>query len=119
MLPGFVVGKCITSGKNTSTSTIKKFMEGDLDCIPRKQVSVVDVEDVAIAHLRACTVEAAAGHRIILSGGTLWMSEIAKTLHDEFSARHFKIPHVEANLFFIKLAAWVSEDARLILQAWG
>lgn len=119
LLPGFVIGKCITSGKNTSTSTIKKFMEGELDCIPRKQVSIVDVEDVAIAHLRACTVEAAAGHRIILSAGTLWMSEIAKTLNDEFSARHFKVPHQETSLFYIKLAACVSEDARLVLQSWG
>lgn len=57
ILPGFVVGKYITAGKNTSTSVIKQFMLGNFQYIPKKQFSVVDVEDVAIAHLRACTVE--------------------------------------------------------------
>lgn len=67
LLPGFVVGRCIATGKHTSTSIIKQFMQGEIDYIPRQQVSIVDVEDVALAHLRACIVEKAGGHRIILS----------------------------------------------------
>jgi dihydroflavonol-4-reductase len=108
LLPGFVVGKCIATGRNTSTSMIKQFMYGEIDYIPRKQVSVVDVEDVAIAHLRACTVEKAAGHRIILSARTMWLTDIAKALHDEFHARNYEITHHEAPLFFIKLASYMS-----------
>jgi dihydroflavonol-4-reductase len=77
LLPGFVVGRCITTGKNTSTSIIKQFMQGKFECIPMQQVSICDVEDVAIAHLRACTVEKAGGHRIILSAKSIWISEIA------------------------------------------
>ena len=41
-------------------------MDGTIDYLPKKMLSVVDVEDVAIAHLRACTIEKAGGHRIIL-----------------------------------------------------
>lgn len=36
LLPGFVVGRCIATGKNTSTSIIKQFMQGEIDCIPRQ-----------------------------------------------------------------------------------
>lgn len=116
LLPGFVVGKCIATGKNTSTSTIKQFMNGEVDYIPRKQVSIVDVEDVAVAHLRACTVEKAAGHRIILSAETMWLTDIAKTLHDEFQGMNYKITHTEAPLFFIKLASYFSRDVNQVLQ---
>jgi len=34
LLPGFVVGRCITTGKNTSTSIVKKFMQGEMESIP-------------------------------------------------------------------------------------
>ena len=69
--------------------------------------------------MRACTVEKAAGHRIILSAKTIWLSDIPKTLHDEFSPQGFKIPFAEANYFFIRLASWISSEANQVRQAWG
>ena len=115
LLPGFVVGKCIATGRNTSTSVIKQFLQGEIDYIPKKQVSIVDVEDVAIAHLRACTVEKAAGHRIIISANTVWLSDIAKILHDEFHSFNYEIVHAETSLFFIKLASYFSSEAAQVL----
>lgn len=82
LLPGFVVGKYITAGPNTSVQLIKQMMLGEIEFLPKKQISIVDVEDVAVAHLRACTVEKAGGHRIILSAKTMWLRDIAQTLHD-------------------------------------
>lgn len=84
LLPGFVVGRCIATGRHTSTSIIRQFMNGQIDHIPKQKISIVDVEDVAIAHLRACTVEKASGHRIILSAETMWITDIAKTLHETY-----------------------------------
>lgn len=78
-------------------------------------MSIVDVEDVAIAHLRAILVEKAGGHRIILSAESMWISDIAKTLNDEF----YSIPHVESNLLYVKLASFFSEEAQQVLDAWG
>jgi hypothetical protein len=42
----------------------------------------------------------------------MWISDIAKTLHDEFHQLNYNIPHVEANLLYVKLAAFISEEAQ-------
>ena len=53
---------------------------------------VCDVRDVALAHLKAMTIPAAAGKRFIICDTTVSMSDIAKTLDEEFAPQGYKIP---------------------------
>ncbi len=53
--------------------------------VPRINMAIIDVRDVALAHIRAMTVPDAAGHRHILSNTNLWISEMAKVI----MGRHF------------------------------
>jgi nucleoside-diphosphate-sugar epimerase len=51
--------------------------------VPRMGLEVVDVRDVADAHLRAMTNPAAAGERFLATGELLWLPEIARLLRDQ------------------------------------
>ncbi len=47
-------------------------------------MGLVDVREVAQAHLKAIEVEEAANQRFILNSNELWLSEIGKELQEEF-----------------------------------
>jgi len=55
--------------------------------MPRLAFGVVDVRDAADLHLRAMTDPAAGGERFIAAGGDgVWLSDIARILHDALGA---------------------------------
>lgn len=46
--------------------------------VPKFNLAMVDVRDVAKAHINAMTVPEAAGNRHLLSSSNIWMSDMAK-----------------------------------------
>lgn len=48
-------------------------------------MGIVDVRDVAAAHVKGITVDAAKGHRIFTWNQSHWRNDIAKILAGEFS----------------------------------
>ena len=65
---------------------------GKVDPVPKSAMGLVDVRDVALAHVKSITVEAAKGHRIFTWNQGHWRIDIAKTLHDEFQPQGWNIP---------------------------
>jgi dihydroflavonol-4-reductase len=53
---------------------------------------MVDVRDVAAAHLAAMTHGEAAGERFIVASEHVSMHDVAKILRENFAARGFKVP---------------------------
>merc|ERR1712046_571455 len=49
-------------------------------------MGIIDVRDVALAHVKAITVDEAKGHRIITQNDSFWRNEMAQILHKEFAA---------------------------------
>jgi nucleoside-diphosphate-sugar epimerase len=59
-------------------------MNGKYPGVPRFSTPIVDVRDVALAHLRAITVKEAANQRFILVNENLWFKQVADILLAEF-----------------------------------
>ena len=53
--------------------------------LPRMHLCVVDVREVAFAHINAIKIEAAANNRFILVNQSLFVSEMAEPLAVEFN----------------------------------
>jgi dihydroflavonol-4-reductase len=52
--------------------------------VPRMMMPSVDIKDVAQAHIIALEKPGLSGKRILISQESLWLSEIAKILDEEF-----------------------------------
>ena len=61
--------------------------------MPRIRMGIVDVRECAIAHLNAIKIDEARNQRFILCNRTVWMSELAKWLHDEFNPQGYNFSH--------------------------
>ena len=59
-------------------------MNGSLPGVPRVNLPIVDVRDVALAHLNAIKVPEARNQRFILSSQSIWFREIAEALKSKF-----------------------------------
>lgn len=93
--PPLILGPVPNKNFRTSVEVVRTYMLGQVPGVGRIKMGLVDVRDVAAAILLAMTTPEAAGHRFLCSGGTLWLKDIAGTLHAEYSGRGYKIPTFE------------------------
>lgn len=80
MLPSSIFGPAIGSDAGSSLEIFRRLVTGQLPALPRLAFQVVDVRDVAAAHLLALKNPDAAGRRFILSGPLWWFRDLARTL---------------------------------------
>ncbi|KAH9503821.1 hypothetical protein Btru_063923 [Bulinus truncatus] len=102
--PTLVVGPVLHGSSGSSTDIIKRLMEHQMPACPKFNFGVIDVRDVAKAHIKCMTLDEAQGHRHILCSGNLWLSDIAKILDKEFRSQGYNIPTGELPNFVVTLA---------------
>eukprot|EP01022_Parablepharisma_sp_SALTPOND_P030397 TRINITY_DN761_c0_g1_i5.p1 TRINITY_DN761_c0_g1~~TRINITY_DN761_c0_g1_i5.p1 ORF type:complete len:371 (+),score=28.89 TRINITY_DN761_c0_g1_i5:89-1114(+) len=86
--PGFILGPSLFAGDFTSADRIKKLMSGELKFLPKIAFCVVDVRDVAAAHILAIEKPETDNNRYICySGESCWFEEIAAILREECEAK--------------------------------
>lgn len=113
--PVFVLGPSLLGVHNTSNEIVRKLIRREIPGVPRWQLGVVDVRDVATAHVLAMTAEQAAGERFILVSDIVWMKQIAEVL----ASAGYKVPRFEVPSFVVHLIALFDPAARLILDQLG
>ena len=82
-------------------------------------IGLVDVREVAEAHVKALEIPDAAGKRFITDAQDMWMPEMGKILHDEFAPQGYKFCCKEPPFCAIKVAAVFSKDAAFVLPVYG
>ena len=91
--PGLVIGPVLSlaSSDSTSQATVKKILENSIPALVNVNFALVDVRDVALAHIAAMEKQEAAGNRHIIVGNNMWMKEIAEVVSREFQPQGYKI----------------------------
>jgi nucleoside-diphosphate-sugar epimerase len=82
--PTFIAGPSLVSSQRSSLTAFKAIIEGTMPALPRQRFGVVDVRDVADAHIVAMAIPAAAGKRYLLlaDGPTITWLGLARILRD-------------------------------------
>ena len=117
--PGMVLGPILDADYGTSGEVLKKLFDRDFPACPDINWAVVDVRDVAAAHLAAMTTPGAAGERFICAIENTSMREIARVLDQHFGSRGFKIPTGNLPSFVMRIMALFDQTASLALNDLG
>ena len=80
--PSFVFGPSLSNDMGASNLLIRALIIGKLPAVAKIQFNVVNVVDVAKAHILALKSENAPGQRFIVSEKALWLAEIGRILKD-------------------------------------
>ena len=113
--PSFVLGPSLSGAANASNEIVRKLLAREVPGVPRLMFSMVDVRDVADAHLRAMTLPAAAGQRFIVSEGEYWYVDIARTLAEAGHA----VPTRVVPDWMVRCLSWFDPAIRLVADRLG
>lgn len=117
--PSMVLGPLISDEVSTSTSLVRLMLRGRLPVVPNVALGLVDVRDVAAAHLLAMTVPEAAGRRFIVSAGSCSLFEIGQALAAVFPSYRWKLPRATLPDVVVRAAALLSPQAAQIAPELG
>lgn len=115
--PGFVMGPPLDDQFGSSISVVARLLRGKDPMLPNIGFAVVDVRDVAEAHLRALQTPSSAGKRFPCVTGLMTMPEMGKALKRAYPNR--RIATRIAPKFMLRLLAIFDPQIRAILPELG
>lgn len=117
--PGLVLGPVLSNDFSTSGEVVRKLLKRELPACPDVGFAVVDVRDVAAAHVAAMTTPAAAGQRFITAIEHAPMQEIARILDRHFRPRGYKVPTGRLPGWLLRTVSLWDKTAKLAVQELG
>ena len=115
--PGLVTGPLLVKAEGTSQIYISSLLMGTLPRIPKIYFPIVDVRDVAEAHIKALTAKP--NERYALNESTLLFPEMGRIIHEEFAQYGYKVSQKE----LCKSVAWLlkfsNKDMKATYASWG
>ncbi|TPE58690.1 NAD-dependent epimerase/dehydratase family protein [Sandaracinobacter neustonicus] len=118
--PGMVLGPVLGPDFSASLEVVKRLIDGSMPGLPHVGFSIVDVREVADAHVKALTVPGIDGERFIVAGDEfLWLDEIAALLKARLGPRAAKVPSRRLPDFVVRLASLFSPPLRFVASELG
>lgn len=111
--PVAVLGPVMSKDVSSSLQVVSQPLEGKLPAYPKLSFGIIDVRDVARAHIEAMTNPSAVGERFICGAEVLWMEEMGEVLRKALPGR--KIPKGTLPNWLVKLFARVNPPLKQIL----
>lgn len=90
--PGAVIGPLLADDLGTSISAIQQIMAGALPMVPDLRLPLVDVGDIADAHIAAMAADNAGATRTIVASEPMSLVDVAAVLRERLPEGSAKIP---------------------------
>ena len=120
--PSFVVGKLLMkrhADSSTSAVPIKRLMVDKLPAIPQVALPCCAVDDVALCHVRAMTFDNVVGKRFIVHTKSMYMTEIANVITDNFASQGFSLSKIVLPYALVYLLSFFDKEIALVLPRIG
>lgn len=121
LLPVAVMGPALGEQVSGSNGILRQMLSGAMAGFPNLYIPIVDVRDVAAAHVAALTAPGAAGQRILVASGApaVAMSQIGSILRSHLGEAAAKVPTETVPDAVIREAARSNPDLRWIAADLG
>jgi dihydroflavonol-4-reductase len=117
--PSGIFGPLLDEDPGTSGLILMRLLDGSVPAAPRLNFAVVDVRDVAAAHVAALTAPSAGGRRFPMGEQTISFKQVADLLRRRFPAYARKIPRFEAPDWLTRFIALFDRDVRGVVNELG
>jgi dihydroflavonol-4-reductase len=117
--PGAVLGPLLGRDFSTSLEIVKKLLSGALPGCPRFGFPLVDVRDIATAHVLAMVQPGLHGERFLCAGDFYWMADIARVLREALGGEAKRLPTRNLPDFLVRISALFDKEVRSVLAELG
>ena len=117
--PGMVLGPVMGGDFSGSLTPVTKLLDGALPGSPRFGFPIVDVRDIAQAHVTAMTAPGMDGERFLCAGEFLWMRDMADILKSRLGDRAKRVPTRSIPDWLVRLLSRFDPEVRMVLPELG
>ncbi|PHQ67853.1 MAG: hypothetical protein COB93_10830 [Sneathiella sp.] len=117
--PGFVLGPLIAADASASHEVVRRLLAKEVPGIPNIGFNLVDVRDVAAAHVAALTAEAAPGNRYICVSQYFLFKDIAAEVREHVALRGYKVASRQIPDWVVRLLAKFNPALRVVASRLG
>lgn len=117
--PGAILGPLLDDDPGTSATIVRRLLDKSVPAIPNLTFTIVDVRDVAEAHLLAMMESEAGGRRFPMGSRTMAYRDIANILRERFPAQARNISRINMPDWAVRLYALFDRDVRSNLGELG
>jgi len=117
--PGAVLGPLLGPDYSASGDIVRLLMSKAMPACPRVGFAMVDVRDVAAAHIAAMTVPDAAGKRFLCCLDHIWMQDVAKILDAHYGEKGWDIPTKQLSSLVVRLGSLFNPTLKRIKPRLG
>jgi nucleoside-diphosphate-sugar epimerase len=110
--PSGIYGPLLDDDPGTSVGLILRLLKGGMPAAPRFIFAIIDVRDVADAHVAALTSPSAGGRRIPMGEGATSIMEVANIIRRRFPERARKLPRFQLPDWAVRLVGLVDPQVR-------
>ncbi len=115
--PSAILGPLLDTDPGTSALMVKRLLDGSVPALPRIPFVIVDVRDIADAHVKAMTDDRARGRRYPMGEKSMLMGEVADIVRTVATGR--RVPRLNMPDWALRLYALFDRDVRGILNELG
>lgn len=120
MLPVAVMGPVMGKDVSGANHIVQRMLTGNMPGFPDLFIPIVDVRDVASAHVLAITHRRAAGERFLLSNGTpLAMKDIGAIIKGALGRKAERVPSRSIPNFVLRVASLFNAELRSFIPDLG
>ena len=121
ILPVAVLGPVLGDDVSGANHIVQRSLNGKMPGYPNMYIPIVDVRDVARAHVAAMTTPGAAGQRFLVASGepAVAMLQIGATLRSHFGPAAAKVPTRTIPNIVVRVAAVFSAEFRPVAADLG
>lgn len=118
--PMAILGPSLGPDLSSGYELLKKILDGSMKAMPKMDLGIVDVRDLADLHLRAMTDPKARGERFLaLSGGVMSLHEIALLFREKLGSKARRVSAKVTPDWLIRIAALFNPQAKAIVPMLG
>ena len=108
--PSGIFGPLLDEDPGTSAILIQRLLNGSVPALPRIPITVIDVRDVAAAHVAAMTAPEAGGRRFPMGERTLFFKQVADLLAERYPQK--RVPRRQMPDWAVRLYGLFDRDVR-------
>lgn len=112
--PSYVLGPMLTDSLSTSVLGIKRLLDKSTPAVPKFNMAICDVRDVALAHVKALESPEHVGKRFLIVSECKWMKDIAKMIQKELKPFGYFVPTMTVPSTLVWLSSFVDKSTQMV-----
>jgi nucleoside-diphosphate-sugar epimerase len=117
--PSYVLGPLLTDTLSSSVLAIKRLLDRSTPGVPKFNLAICDVRDVALAHVKALESPEHVGKRYLILSECKWMRDVARMVQKEFKPLGYFVPTMAVPNALVWIGSFVDKSTALLVPRLG